>query len=122
MDLARPLPNGGTTRVVIASYAMPYSKDPAHTAIDLVSIHGRRARQVVADHILDAVRNHDMFTAKLWNAIGCEVDERLDAAAARRHVQLNDNEAGEPNYSPLLRNQGASVRSATTSSGGNVRD
>ena len=70
---------------------MPHSQNPVHTAIDLVSIHGRRARQIVADHILAAVRNHDMFTAKQWNEIGCAVDERLDKAELRR-IRGNDNE------------------------------
>lgn len=70
---------------------MPHSQNPLHTALDLVSTHGRRARQIVADHILDAVRNHDMFTAKQWNEIGCAVDERLDRAGLQR-FQENDNE------------------------------
>ena len=70
---------------------MPENQNPVHAAIDLVSTHGRRARQVVADHILSAVRNHDMFTAKQWNEIGRAVDERLDKAALRR-LQNNDNE------------------------------
>ncbi|GLI99016.1 hypothetical protein [Sphingobium sp. BS19] len=64
-------------------------ENPIHAAIDLVSIHGRRARQIVADHILDAVRNHDMHVAKLWNAVGCEVDDRLEQAE-RRRLGLND--------------------------------
>jgi hypothetical protein len=67
-----------------------------YAAIDLVSLHGRRARQVVADHILEAVRNHDMVAAKQWNAVGRAVDERLDKAE-RRRLQLNDNECAMEN-------------------------
>lgn len=62
---------------------MLYVKNPAHMAIDLVSIYGRRARHIVADHILEAVRNHDMDTARYWNDIGCAVDARLDRAQLR---------------------------------------
>ncbi|GLJ00178.1 hypothetical protein [Sphingobium sp. BS19] len=57
---------------------------PIHTAIDLVSLHGRRAKQVVADHILEAVRNHDIATAKQWSEIGTAVDLRLERAERRR--------------------------------------
>lgn len=64
--------------------AMPEHVDQIHTAIDLVSIHGRRARQIVVDEILAAIRNHDMVTAKEWNDIGRAVDERLDRANITR--------------------------------------
>lgn len=57
-----------------------------HIAIDPVGTYGRRARQLVADNILDAVRNHDMPSAKYWNEIGCAVDARLDRAEQRRHT------------------------------------
>lgn len=68
---------------------MPYSQNSDHIAIDLVSTYGRRARQLVADHILEAVRNHDMATAKQWNEIGGAVDTRLDRAEQRRHTLDN---------------------------------
>lgn len=77
-----------------------------HAAIDLVSVHGRRARQVVADHILEAVRNHDMPTAKQWNAVGCAVDERLDKAE-RRRIELNDNERGKESAQSIGASRGA---------------
>ncbi|WP_145958981.1 hypothetical protein [Sphingobium sp. SCG-1] len=63
---------------------MPERLDQIHTAIDLVSIHGRHARQIVVDEILAAIRNHDMVTAKEWNDIGRAVDERLDRANITR--------------------------------------
>lgn len=77
-----------------------------HAAIDLVSLHGRRARQVVADHILEAVRNHDMPTAKQWNAIGCAVDERLDKAE-RRRVERDNDEMGNANAQSIRSSRGA---------------
>lgn len=64
--------------------AMPERLDQIHTAIDLVSIHGRRARQIVVDEILAAVRNHDIVAAKEWDEIGRAVDERLDRADITR--------------------------------------
>ncbi len=46
-------------------------------ARDLVSMHGRRARQVVVDEIVRAIRDSDMDTAKAWDRVGTEVDKLI---------------------------------------------
>lgn len=43
----------------------------------LIEDHGAKARQRIVDEIVIAVRNHDIDTAKHWDAIGQVVDERL---------------------------------------------
>ena len=46
-------------------------------ACELVSIHGRRARQQVVDQMVEAIRNHDLTAAHFWDAVGGAVDKRL---------------------------------------------
>lgn len=58
---------------------MTYSQASiAYTAEALIGVHGSKARQAVVDKIVEAVRNHDIDTAHLWDEIGRAVDERLD--------------------------------------------
>lgn len=55
-----------------------------HAARDLVSMHGRRARQVVVDEIVTAIRDSDMEKAKAWDRVGQVVDKLIlgDSTAA----------------------------------------
>ncbi len=46
-------------------------------------MHGRRARQIIVDEIVKAIRDADMDTAKTWDRIGQEVD----ALMLRQSVQ-----------------------------------
>ncbi|KQT32641.1 hypothetical protein ASG29_12945 [Sphingomonas sp. Leaf412] len=48
-------------------------------AAALVAAHGTMARQKVVDHIMAAIRAHDLTAAKRWDEIGRMVDQRLAA-------------------------------------------
>jgi hypothetical protein len=45
----------------------------------LLEKHGSKARQVVVDKIVSAVKQHDLDAAKRWEAVGQRVDELLAA-------------------------------------------
>lgn len=47
------------------------------SAAALVAAHGLAARQKVVDHIVSAIRAHDLPTAKRWEEVGRDVDQRL---------------------------------------------
>ena len=49
------------------------------SAAALVATHGIGARQKVVDHIVSAIRAHDLPTAKRWEEVGRDVDQRLAA-------------------------------------------
>lgn len=51
--------------------------DPDAAAERLIAQHGRRARQIIADEIVAAVRAGDLARAKRWDHIGDEVDRQL---------------------------------------------
>lgn len=56
---------------------------PEHAARDLLSMHGRRARQIIVDEIVKAIRDADMDTAKTWDRIGQEVDALMLSQSAQ---------------------------------------
>lgn len=47
------------------------------SAAALVAAHGMGARQKVVDHIVTAIRAHDLPTAKRWEEVGRVVDQCL---------------------------------------------
>lgn len=53
--------------------------DVQQTARALVARHGVGARQLIVDRIIDAIRSHDLISAKRWDAVGQLVDRQLAA-------------------------------------------
>ena len=69
----------GRLRYVVILYALMLDRylTLEHAARDLVSMHGRRARQVVVDEIVQAIRDSDMESAKAWDRVGQAVDKLI---------------------------------------------
>ncbi|MHA6723183.1 hypothetical protein [Sphingomonas sp. RS2018] len=49
------------------------------TAREMVDRHGRRARQLVVDEIVRAIKDHDIDKAKRWDVVAQKVDRLLAA-------------------------------------------
>ncbi|MHA6724265.1 hypothetical protein [Sphingomonas sp. RS2018] len=49
------------------------------TARAMVDTHGRRARQLVVDEIVRAIKDHDIDKAKRWDVVAQKIDRLLAA-------------------------------------------
>lgn len=65
---------------------MGAGQDDRESAEALVVAHGCRARQLVVDRMVAALRRHDLDAAKRWDRVGVIVDQRLGAGAGMRVV------------------------------------